>query len=524
MDTKLKYPLLAFASMSLLAGCATSQPPHSQTALDASVLEQTQALDARSEVLNQRENDLTRSEAELATQRGEVELAAKNSAVLAQGTDLLPPDAKAGECYARVWVEPVFNNVSQTVLVKEASEKIHTVPARYETVTEEVLVKEADYKIKTAQATYKTVSEQKKVSDAALLWKIDLAKTAPPASDELLLAAKNAGIDLDSAEPGMCFHEHYMPAEYSYEDETVLVKEAYDTLSIDEPEYRWVEKQVLVKEEATVLKSSPAVYETKTEQVVDVAAHTIWKKGTGPVQKIDEATGEIMCLVEVPATYKTVTSRILSSVARTEQVTIPAEYKTVKVRELVKGAQEVRTEVPATYSTVRVEKKVSDVDFVWHEIHNMHHPKQTRTGNKICLTEKPAVYKTVTSTVVDTPASTQRVEIPAVYKTVNVTKLVEDAHETREQVSAEYTDVVSQELEQEGFMEWRSILCKTNMTTSTISDIQRALLGKDYNPGPIDGVIGSETMSAVNAFQSDNSLPTDKYINMETIEALGVDL
>ena len=73
-------------------------------------------------------------------------------------------------------------------------------------------------------------------------------------------------------------------------------------------------------------------------------------------------------------------------------------------------------------------------------------------------------------------------------------------------------------------MEWRSILCETNMTTSTIGDIQRALMQRDYNPGRVDGVIGSETMGAVNAFQRDNGLPTDKYINMETIKALGVDL
>ena len=73
-------------------------------------------------------------------------------------------------------------------------------------------------------------------------------------------------------------------------------------------------------------------------------------------------------------------------------------------------------------------------------------------------------------------------------------------------------------------MEWRSILCETNMTRATIMDIQRALESKGYNPGRIDGVVGRETMSAVNDFQRDNQLPTDKYINIDTVKALNVQI
>jgi len=505
---KVTRPMFVVAGLSLLVGCA-AQSPSSEMGASA----QQQALDARNAALEKRENELARKESDIA---------AMQRMGIAE-TDLLPVDAKSGECYARVWVEPQFKTVSQTVLAKEASENVTIIPARYETVTEQVLVSDADYRIETMPATYKTHSEQKLVAEASRLWRTALGNAAP-ASQELLHAAANGGIDLDAATPGMCFHEHYMPAKYEYQNETVLLREASESVSVAEPQYRWVEKQVLVKEASTALTTLPAVYETATEQAVDVAAHTIWKKGTGPIQKIDEATGEIMCLVEVPATYKTVSRRILASPARTETVTIPAVYKTVKVRELVSGAEAIKTEIPAEYDTVRVEKKVSDVSFVWHEVHNTHHPKQTRTGNQICLTEKPAVYETVTTTVVDTPASSHRVEIPAVYKTVEVTKLVEDAQEVRTEIPAEHKTIVSQELETEGFMEWRSILCKTNMTTSTIGDIQRALLQRDYKPGAVDGVIGAETIGAINAFQRDEGLPVDRYINMETIKALGVDL
>ncbi len=150
--------------------------------------------------------------------------------------------------------------------------------------------------------------------------------------------------------------------------------------------------------------------------------------------------------------------------------------------------------------------------------------KSTRTGNKICLIETQPRYETTTKTIVETPASTQRVEIAAEYKTVEVNKVVTEAQETREEIPARYETVTSQALENDGFMEWRSILCETNMTAGTIGSIQRALSAKGYNPGAIDGVIGSNIIKAVNQFQIDNELPTDKYINIETVRALGINL
>jgi len=152
----------------------------------------------------------------------------------------------------------------------------------------------------------------------------------------------------------------------------------------------------------------------------------------------------------------------------------------------------------------------------------MEHPASTRTGHKICLVETPAKYKTVDRRVVKTPATTRRVEIPAEYKTVKVRKLVSEAQEKRIPIPAEYKTVSSKELASEGHMEWRSILCETNMTGARITQIQRALKDAGYNPGAIDGVIGEQTIAAVNDFQRDKGLPVDRYLNIATIKALGV--
>ena len=134
----------------------------------------------------------------------------------------------------------------------------------------------------------------------------------------------------------------------------------------------------------------------------------------------------------------------------------------------------------------------------------------------------PAEYKTVTKQVVATPASTRTVSIPAKYKNIQVTEVASPASQRTIEIPARYKTVSRQELVSQSKVEWREILCDTNMTSGKITQIQRALKAKGFNPGPIDGTIGTDTMSAVNAFQRSKGLPVDRYLNMATVNALGV--
>ncbi|MBT6275308.1 MAG: peptidoglycan-binding protein [Chromatiales bacterium] len=257
------------------------------------------------------------------------------------------------------------------------------------------------------QAVYGTEEQTIQTRVESLVWRIGPGSSDGPASDAMVAAARASGAGLNSATVGMCFHEHYQPAQF--------------------------EKEVLVKEASTRLEQVDATYNWAEEQVIDKPTHTVWKKGTGPIQKIDAATGEILCLVDVPATHKTIRKRVLTSAAGSQTVEIPAEYKTVSVTKLVSAAKEMRTFI-----------------------------------------------------------------------------------------EAEYQSVTRQELDAEGYMEWRAILCETNMTGTRRSAIQVALRDASRDPGRIDGVIGSETVSAVNAFQRAKGLPVDRYLNIQTLDALGV--
>lgn len=55
-----------------------------------------------------------------------------------------------------------------------------------------------------------------------------------------------------------------------------------------------------------------------------------------------------------------------------------------------------------------------------------------------------------------------------------------------------------------------------------VRDIQRSLNSKGYGAGPVDGVFGESTRTAVTAFQRDNALPGAGRIDQRTLAALGV--
>lgn len=221
---------------------------------------------------------------------------------------MLPPNARPGQCFARIWIPPRFETRTERVLRRAASDRVEVIPAKYRMVTKRVLAAEPAERLVVIPAKYKTVTEK-----------------------------------------------------------------------------------VMVKPETRRLVTVPAEYEYKTEKVLVKEGYTTWKKGKGPIQRIDESTGEIMCLVEVPpvyktvtkkvvkrpattkeivepAVYKTVTKRVVAEPAQTRVVKIPAKYRTIQVRELVEPARERRIHIPAEYQTVTRQVKVEDGYMAWAEI------------------------------------------------------------------------------------------------------------------------------------------------------------
>lgn len=215
-------------------------------------------------------------------------VAASATAMVAHGQSAdMPPDADAGECFARVLVPDTIVVQTEQVVDREASFELELIPATYEAVSEQRLVKEESTAYTMVPAVYETVTE------------------------------------------------------------TIIV----------EPE----------REESVVV---PAQYETYTEQVLVREAYTTWKKGDGLYgrdrqnasagETIALATGELLCRVEVPAEYETVTKTRLVSPERTEVRVIPAVTKSVTKEVVVEPARVAEEVIPAVYETVTRQQLVTE--------------------------------------------------------------------------------------------------------------------------------------------------------------------
>lgn len=246
------------------------------------------------------------------------------------------------------------------------------------------------------------------------------------------------------------------PAQYRTTTQTVTVQEPYERMEIVPATFRTVTEQVMVRPASSRYVTTEPQYETVTERVMVRPARQVWKKGRGPVERIDHATGDIMCLVEEPAEYQTITRRVLRRAPEAREIQVPAEYRTVTRRVIDQPAQVRRVTVPAKTQQMQVQQLAA-------------------------------------------PARVERVAVPPEYQTVQVRELAAPAQ-----------------------LEWRPVLCETNMNADMIRQIQSALQQRGFNPGAIDGVLGRQTMEAVNAYQRANNLPVDRYLNIETISHLGV--
>ncbi len=432
------------------------------------------------------------------------------------------PDAKPGQCYAKVMVPARYETKQEKVLVREAAQKIKTIPAKYEWSEKTVTVKAAHTRLVPEPVKYKKVVEKIETSPAMKLWVTSFNKKAKPVSPGLLASAKQSlGIEINEALPGMCFKEYYTPTQFKTETQEIVVKEAAEKVASIPAKYETLEEKVMVKEPAKKIIEVPATYKTVTEKVLIEPKKTVWKKGKGPIEKIDNTTGEIMCLVEIPAKYKTVKKQVIDTPATIKKVEIAAVYQTVKVRKLVAPEQEQRTKVPASVKKITKRKKVADARFSWHAAHDANRPQGTPTGSQVCLKEIPAKYQTVNRLVVSKPAGFTKQQLPAGTETVKVRKLVADASEKRSAIPAKYKTVAKRTKVSNESLEWRQVLCETNMTKDIAKRVQQALKDQGYDVGVVDGIAGGATMRAVADYQRKKGLPTGG-LTIRTLESLGV--
>ena len=431
------------------------------------------------------------------------------------------PDAKPGECYAKVVTAPAFAERSEEVVVQEASERLEALPARFRDDETRVVTRDASRVLEPVPATFETTDERVRTRPRELAWSVD-EEGSRPLAPHALDALADAGIDVDAVEPGSCFVEHYQSATWRTELQRVLTAEASTRIEVEPAVYETREERVVVREASTEIVDVPAVFRTETEQVLVEPARSVWKPGRGPIERIDDTTGEIMCLIEIPARYESVARTVLDTPATTETVEVPAEYETVEVRRLVTPARQRRVEVEPEYTTVEVERRVEDAAFTWLAAGADAPPGSEPTGSRACLVERPAEYRTVARRVVASDATVEVSEVPAEYRTVAVQRLEAPASVRRERIPERVETVTTRVEVRPSGLAWRPVLCETNMTPDIVADLQRALAREGFDPGPPDGVVGRGTLEAIEAYQAERALDRGG-ITYQTLQALNVE-
>ena len=335
--------------------------------------------------------------------------------------DLPPQPTESGKCFAKCKLPDCRVEIGTRVKIKDASVKKVAIPAEYETITEQVLVKEESRKLVSKPARYETVTEK------------------------------------------------------------VLVKEASTKLTPVPAVYETVTEQVLVKDASTKLKTQAPSYETVTEKILVKPAYGEWERKKKAPNCFSQNPEDcyVLCWVERPAEYKTVTKKMLASSGGEQVIDVPAVYKTVTKKVLKTPATTKETIIPAQYKTIT--KKVL--------------VEPARTEEAVV----PAQYKTITRRVIKTPARVDEVVIPAEYKRIP------------SWITSDYG----------GFTDWVEVLCQKDTNSGVVRQIQQALKAKGYDPGVVDGIMGGKTRAAMQQYQVDNKLPAGN-MNKETLRSLGI--
>jgi len=323
------------------------------------------------------------------------------------------------------------------------------------------------------------------------------------------------------AKPGACYSRLLIPPKFdTYTDHVVTQQAHTETHTVPEVA-QMVEKDVMVQPARTVRHTVPAV--THTEMATEVVR---------PAVERDEV---------VPAQYETRVQHVMVSPEHREWVksagyatgaalVTPGDHHPVRYRAdgtLTWPGKDGGAVVPASQETADYLQRGS-AQTIWclQVVPAVYRDQPVRVEVAPATTrhvEIPAVTRQVSHVVIDTPERVVEDTVPPVFEKRRVREVVTPAHTETVEVPAVYHDVTRTRVTDAARPVWREVLCQKNASPAVIADIQKALAAKGYDPGAVDGHIGSKTVSAMQKFEADNNLPQGQ-ISIEAVKALGVNI
>jgi len=446
------------------------------------------------------------------------------SATVIMALDEMPEGAEAGECFTKTFYPPRYTKSTRVkstkkVLINESSIKYEVIPAHYKIHNERVKVSDGKEKIIVIPAIYKTVYERVLIKPSSRIWRRSL--TGQEAFKACVDAAQKSGMNTENAEVGTCYYEHYQPTIYRTVTSKMLVAQATERFEVIPAKYKKGIKKIVTDSTSVKLLPSVAVYKKVKDKVRIEPARTEWRKTVCADRGCNQS--EVLCLIEVPTTYKEVTKKIVLEPAVTKKVTVKPVVKTIEVEELVQPAQVRQIPIPATYQTVSKKEKVSDEKYFWTDSSAQYEASRLTTQcDKICLTKSPEQYRKVAKKILVTPATTQLVKTEPIYKNVQVKQIIKDASYKKVVIPSEYIAVITKRERTKGYAKWMPMVCESNMTPTMIKKVQQALKFQGFYDGIVDGVWNFESKSAARAYQKAHGLGVTSKLSIETMRALEI--
>ena len=193
-------------------------------------------------------------------------------------------------------------------------------------------------------------------------------KMAKPIQKHVAYTDYSAG--MPPAKPNQCYAKVRTGPTFKNVVKRVQVSPAVNKrVLVRGPQYGYVSKRVLVHPPKHRYQYIPAQYKHVSKRVLVKPAHYAWQKGKrGPVTRIDNMTGEILCRVKIPAVYKTVVHKVVVRPAQRIKQTIPAVYRTVKHKKLISPAQYKTIRHPARFTNKTYRIKTGGVGYKWKPI------------------------------------------------------------------------------------------------------------------------------------------------------------
>jgi len=174
----------------------------------------------------------------------------------------LPRNAVPGECYAKVFIPPQFETVSDRICTREASERIEITPAQYEWVEERILVKEASTQLVEVPAQFEWQDQTVQTNGGHTGWVVDKNARCvgkdQPAQDVFCLVSS--------------------PPEHKTVRTQCMVKPAGVQEVVIPAEYNTVRKQKVACPATTKKISIPAEYQDVQKTVTVATGRMEWQR------------------------------------------------------------------------------------------------------------------------------------------------------------------------------------------------------------------------------------------------------